>query len=94
MSMALQREVDFCGRPASYWRIISFQLDYLAQEAQACVALYFDEAARRNDPKGELRRQWITVAVEEGEFANLPDPRDRLYARLKEAPAFSGAADV
>lgn len=78
------------GIPATYWRIISAQVDFGTDNLMVFVAGYANQQARED---GKAPLEQVQVNFTANDF--VPDqPRASLYAALKDKPEFSGAQDA
>lgn len=88
MALLIEKQTPF-GIPASYWRIISAQIDFGRNEMKVFMAGYASEDARNAGADPLIQEQ---VNFDAQTFA--PDqPRNIVYAEVKRLDGWSGAAD-
>lgn len=85
--MSLKKSTLYKGVTAEYWKIIHIDTHYLGDVTTVQVALYKDEATRRNNPEDYLS---IHIVLMQGSDLT----RQQIYTALKQETVFQGAFDA
>lgn len=89
MALSIEKSTHF-GVAATYWRIVSANIDFVNNRMAVFVAGYTSEAAREAGAAPLLQEQ---VDFQAETF--IPDaPRSAVYSALKTLSEWSGASDV
>ncbi len=96
MGLQLSKELSN-GVVADYWRIVSVQMDFVAQRAQVMMALYLNEGARKAGKISLLNMpiMWIGADIPFSiDSMNKANPVEIAYNAVKATPEFLKAKDV
>lgn len=89
MALLIEKQTHF-GIPASYWRIISAQIDFGRNEMKVFMAGYASEEAR-NAGANPITQEQINFDAQ----SFVPDqPRNLVYATVKQLEEWAGASDA
>lgn len=81
--MAIQKETQWKGLTASYWKIIDVKVDYQRGHTTTTVGLYANKEAREQDVQNYLTKyQYVFQKIFPHESAE--DLRDQLYNEMLE----------
>lgn len=95
--MALSKSINFnnTGVEVSYWRIISFKIDYQARQCSCILAGYLGSESRE-EGKNPLASYNFSLSGDNFPFSDTEEPiseRGVIYSKIKLDPKFDGAVD-
>lgn len=85
--MALQKDTNYKGITANYWKILSDRGDFLTGATSVTLGLYYDKAARDANPQNTLDQKFIGLTA-------MDLTRVQEYDMIKLLPEFTDAQDA